>query len=94
MGVAIHYYRIKWYPGAVGRLIPLLKDDPDYTRRDEAYYYLGETYIKIDRRAEALPYFERLVKEFEKSEYLEKAQRRVTELKSTVPAAAVKDGKG
>jgi len=93
MGVAIHYYRIKWYPGAVGRLIPLLKEDPDYTRRDEAYYYLGETYLKIDRKAEALPYFERLVKEFEKSEYLEKAQRRVTELKSTVPAAA-KDGKG
>jgi outer membrane protein assembly factor BamD len=94
MGVAIHYYRIKWYPGAVGRLVPLLKEDPEYTRRDEAYYYLGETFLKNDRKAEALPYFERLVKEFEKSEYLEKAQRRITELKAAVPAAPAKDIKG
>jgi outer membrane protein assembly factor BamD len=94
MGVAIHYYRIKWYPGAVGRLVPLLKEDPDYTRRDEAYYYLGETFLKIDRKAEALPYFERLVKEFEKSEYLEKAQRRITELKAAVAAAPAKEIKG
>jgi len=95
MGVAIHYFRIKWYPGAVGRITPLLKDDPEYTRRDEAYYYYAETMLKIDRPAEALPYYERLVKEFEKSEYLEKAQRRITELKSTVPVAG-KDvpGKG
>ena len=94
MGVAIHYFRVKWYPGVVGRLVPLLKEDPDYTRRDEAYYYLGETFIRIDRPAEALPYFERLIKEFEKSEYLEKAQRRITELKTTVPAPPIKDIKG
>ena len=92
MGVAIHYYRIKWYPGVAGRLVPLLKEDPDYTRRDEAYYYLGETFIKIDRPAEALPYYERLVKEFEQSEYLEKAQRRITELKTAVTPG--KDAKG
>jgi outer membrane protein assembly factor BamD len=94
MGVAIHYFRVKWYPGVVGRLVPLLKEDPDYTRRDEAYYYLGETFIRIDRPAEALPYFERLIKEFEKSEYLEKSQRRITELKTTVPAPPIKDIKG
>ncbi|HEX9365954.1 MAG TPA: outer membrane protein assembly factor BamD, partial [Vicinamibacterales bacterium] len=30
-GVAEHYFRIKWYPGAVGRLVPLLATDPQYT---------------------------------------------------------------
>jgi hypothetical protein len=44
----------------------------------------------VKREAEALPYFERLVKEFEQSEYLEKAKMRVTELKA-LPAAP---GKG
>jgi len=89
-GVAEHYFRIKWYPGAIGRLVPLLKSDPEYTRRDGAYYILGESLINIKRPAEALPYFERLVNEFEQSEYLEKAKSRITELKA-LPAAP---GKG
>jgi outer membrane protein assembly factor BamD len=93
MGVAIHYYRIKWYPGAVGRLVPLLKSDPEYTRRDGAYFYLGESLLKVDKPAEALPYYERLVKEFEQSEYLKKAEQRIAELKAAA-AGPPKDGKG
>jgi outer membrane protein assembly factor BamD len=89
-GVAQHYFRIKWYPGAVGRLVPLLTTDPEYTRRDAAFYYLAESLLKVNRPAEALPYYERLVKEFEQSEYLEKAKARITELKA-LPAAP---GKG
>jgi outer membrane protein assembly factor BamD len=86
VGVAVHYYRIKWYPGAVGRLMPLLKADPEYTRRDGVYFYLGESFLKIQRPAEALPYYERLIKEFEQSEHLEDAQKRIAEIKATLPA--------
>lgn len=86
VGVAVHYYRIKWYPGAVGRLMPLLKADPEYTRRDAVYFYLGESFLKIERPAEALPYYERLIREFEQSEYLDNAQKRVAEIKATNPA--------
>lgn len=89
-GVALHYFRIKWYPGVVGRLVPLITADPDYTRRDAVFFYLGESLIKVQRPAEALPYFERLVKEFEQSEFLELAKKRITELKA-LPAAP---GKG
>jgi len=42
--------------------------------------------IKISRSAEALPYFERLIKEFEKSDYLEQAHKRIAELKAATPA--------
>jgi hypothetical protein len=44
----------------------------------------------VNRKAEALPNYERLVKEFEQSEYLELAKKRITELKA-VPASP---GKG
>ena len=88
VGVAVHYYRIKWYPGAVGRLVPLITADPEYTRRDAVYYYLGESLLRVQRPAEALPYFERLVKEFEQSEHLEAAQKRIAEIKATQPAIA------
>jgi len=80
--VAVFYYRNRWYPGAVERLKALLARDPEYTNRDGAYYYLGEALIRMQRPAEALPYFERLVKEFERSEYLGDAQKRIAELKS------------
>ena len=88
VGVAVHYYRIKWYPGAVGRLMPLLAADPEYTRRDAVFYYLGESLLKVQRPVEALPYFERLVKEFEQSEHLEEAQKRIVEIKASLPAIA------
>jgi outer membrane protein assembly factor BamD len=80
--VAVFYYRNRWYPGAAERLKTLLARDPEYTNRDGAYYYLGESLIRMQRPAEALPYFERLVHEFERSEYLADAQKRIAELKS------------
>lgn len=91
LDVGIQYYRYRWYPGAIGRLQPLIQKDPEYSNRDAAYFYIGESLLKIKRNAEALPYYERLVKEFEQSEYLEAARKRIAELKATLPAAT---GKG
>ena len=62
----------------------MLKDDPGFTGRDAVYFYLGETLIKVKREAEALPYFEKLTNEFDRSEYLDEARKRVTELKAQV----------
>jgi outer membrane protein assembly factor BamD len=76
------YYRIRWYPGAIDRLNTLLKNDPEFTGRDGAYYYLGESYLKAERKPEALPFFEKLIREFEQSEFLDEAKKRVEELKS------------
>jgi outer membrane protein assembly factor BamD len=79
------YYRLGNLPGAIDRLQALLKQDPDFTRRDSVYFYLGETLVKGRRPAEALPYYERLVKEFEQSEHLEDARKRIAELKNPAP---------
>ena len=86
--VGFFYFRQRWYPGAVDRFQTVLKDDPEYTRRDEVYFHLGESFVKIKREAEALPYFERLVSEFQQSEYLEEAKKRIAELKATMAAKA------
>jgi outer membrane protein assembly factor BamD len=75
------YFRQPWYPGAIDRLSMILKQDPQYTRRDAVYFYLAESLVKSRRQAEALPYYQRLVDEFEKSEFLEEARRRIAELK-------------
>ena len=80
--VGYFYYKNKWYPGAIERFTFILKNDPEFTTRDDVYFYLGESLIQLKRQAEALPYYERLLKEFEKSEHLEDAKRRVDELKA------------
>jgi outer membrane protein assembly factor BamD len=95
--VGFHYFRSKWYRGAIDRFKEVLETDGEYTHRDAVYFHLAESLVReaeqfqkggaTDRaeanRAEALPYYERLLKEFEQSEYLERAQKRVAELKAT-----------
>ena len=80
------YFHLKWLPGAIDRFKKLLEMDPAYTRRDATYFYLAESLLKAKHPEEALPYFDRLVKEFQKSEYLDRAKKRVVELKAVVKA--------
>jgi outer membrane protein assembly factor BamD len=88
--VGFHYFRTRWYFGTIPRLQGILKDDPNYTRRDAVYYYLAEAYFLTNRQAEALPYYDKLVGEFAVSEYLERAKARIEEIKrapDSVPAS-------
>jgi outer membrane protein assembly factor BamD (BamD/ComL family) len=79
--VGIFYYRQKWYPGSIDRFNALLKNDPEYSARDNVYFYLAESYVKTKREAQALPLYEKLVTEFQRSEHLQDAQKRIAELK-------------
>jgi outer membrane protein assembly factor BamD len=80
--VGYFYYRQRWYPGAVDRFKQLLMDDPEFTNRDAVYFYLAEALFKANQRAEALPYYEKLVEEFQQSEFLTDATKRIAELKA------------
>jgi outer membrane protein assembly factor BamD len=84
LGVGLQYFRQKWYAGAIQRLKPLLEGDPQFTRRDAALFYLAESYDRLGRAAEALPFYDRLLKEFEQSEFLQRAELRASEIKSQI----------
>jgi outer membrane protein assembly factor BamD len=79
--VANFYLSIRLYPAADVRYRHILTSDPEYTRKDALYFRLAETLEKSDKKAEALPYYERLVNEFEQSEHLEETKRRIDRLK-------------
>jgi outer membrane protein assembly factor BamD len=85
--VGVFYYKQRWYPGAIDRLRDLLKQDPRFTHRDGAYYYLAEALLKVNLDAEALPLLEKLVAEFEQSEFLEKGKLRLDEVKAKMAQA-------
>lgn len=88
LGVGVQYYRTRWYPGAIERLRTLVEKDPEFTRRDAAFFYLADSYDKVGRPAEALPYYDRLIKEFEQSEFLERARTRWTAIREEMARQA------
>ncbi len=80
--VGLYYFRTRWYVGAIARFREILADDPNYSRRDAVYYHLAESLARTDKTAEAVPYFERLLAEYQESEFLPLAQQRLQELKT------------
>jgi outer membrane protein assembly factor BamD len=86
--VAYFYLRTqKFPPAAIDRLNTILKNDPEYSRRDAVYFYLAQALLRVNRPAEALPYLDRLITEFEVSEYLEEAKKLAETLKADMKKA-------
>lgn len=80
--VGLFYLRTGRYPpAAIDRFQTILKNDPEYTRRDSVYLYLAQALVRMKREAEALPYLDRLIAEFEYSEHLEEARKLMETLK-------------
>lgn len=79
-GVGVTYMKQKWFPGAIARFNEVILTDPEYTNMDAVYFHLAETLARADRKQEAIPLFDRVVREYPMSEYLPKAQKRLKEL--------------
>ena len=80
--VGLHYYRSRWYLGAMDRFREVLRDDPGYDGRDRVYFYLADSLAKTDKKAEAIPYYERLLAEFPQSEHRKDTLERLELLKT------------
>ena len=81
--VGYFYYRFKNYVGAISRFREILDSDPGYARRDQVYFHLAESFASVNRIAEAIPYFARVLDEFDASEYAEQASIRIAELEAS-----------
>lgn len=93
-GVGMHYLRTRTsIVGAIDRFATLLKNDPQYTRRDAVYYQMAQALLLLQQPAAALPYLEKLIAEFERSDYLERATKQAAELKATIEAQVKKADK-
>ncbi|HTH04009.1 MAG TPA: outer membrane protein assembly factor BamD [Vicinamibacterales bacterium] len=72
----------KFPPAAIDRFKDILQKDPEYSRRDAVYFYMAQAYVTLKRTKEALPLLDRLIEEFETSEYLEEAKKLSETLKA------------
>ncbi|MDQ3418859.1 MAG: outer membrane protein assembly factor BamD [Acidobacteriota bacterium] len=73
-------------PGAVDRFNGILKSNPEYTRRDAVYYQMAQALVLAGQPAAAIPYLDKLVNEFEVSEYLEPARTQLADLNAQMQA--------
>ena len=73
------YLKRKLFQPAINRLEGILKSFPDYYYRDEAYFYLGEAYLKMEQPDKARSIFNQLFEEFPGSDYIEDAQELLKE---------------
>lgn len=69
------YYRAHGMIGALSRFTTLLTDDPEYTHRDEVYYYTGMACMQVKAYPQAVVYFDKLIKEFPRGKRLKEAHK-------------------
>ena len=77
--VARFYMKRGSHLAAVQRLNYLIDTYPNYNERDAAFFDLGTSLVRLGRKGEARLYFERVVSEFPKSEYADRARRRLAD---------------
>lgn len=81
--IARYYIKRHSYNAAVIRLNNLVEKFPDYNDRAGVFFDLGMALSGLGRNAEARLYFERVVAEFPKSDYADRAKRRLDSIKTT-----------
>lgn len=79
--IGVNYLRMRWYPGAITRLQGVIKDDPEFSKMDEVYFYLGEAFYKNLKEAEALPNYAKVVESYPNSKLVPKAKARMATIK-------------
>jgi outer membrane protein assembly factor BamD (BamD/ComL family) len=89
--VGFQYYRRRWWPGAIDRFKEVLMEDAGFTGKDRLYFYLADSlrgqYLdnpaqNADKKAEAIPYYQRVLTEYPMSELRVEAEQRLQELKA------------
>jgi outer membrane protein assembly factor BamD len=80
--IARFYIKRRSYVSAIQRLNYIVDTYPNYHERDAVFYDLGTALAGLGRKAEARLYFERVISEFPKSQYADKAKRRLDQMKT------------
>jgi len=80
--VARYYIKRHSFNAAVSRLNSIVEKYPDYADRAGVFYDLGYSLSGLGRNAEARLYYERVITEFPKSDYADRAKRRLDSMKT------------
>ncbi len=74
------YYKRGAFQAATDRLTEIITTFPSYSKMDEVYFYLADSYFRWNKVDQSIPYFTKLINDFPKSKYAEKAQKKMSEI--------------
>jgi outer membrane protein assembly factor BamD len=80
LGIGEVYYKLNAYKAAISRLTDILTNYPNFSKMDKVYFLLADSYYKWNQKEQSVPYFTKLISDFPKSKYAEKAQQKLEEI--------------
>jgi outer membrane protein assembly factor BamD len=75
LNIGYFYLRTKSYSASINRIERLLKKYPNFYKRDEAYFYLGQAYLFVGENEKSMVAFNTLFNDFAGSEHILDAQK-------------------
>ena len=88
--IGIQYAKMKAYKAAIGRLGQVMTTYPSYSRLDNVYFYLGESYFASNAIDLAFPYYTKLISDYPKSKLVKLATQRLKAIDARKKAVPVK----
>jgi len=79
--VGLFYHRSENWVGCLLRFQHVLDEYPNYTRMDQVFFHIAETYRKVGALDEAAPFYDRVLNEFPESEYADDSTKRLAEIR-------------
>ena len=83
--VARFYARKRANKAVISRLEEIAEDYPSYSKADGALWLLAETLEKVNRSAESVPYYSRIITDYPLSPMVESSKERLQALGQVVP---------
>ena len=79
-GIAYHYYKRNALKAATARFLEILTTYPNYSKMEEVYFYLADSYYLWSQADKSIPFFTKLVSDYPQSKLAKKAQERLNEI--------------
>ncbi len=78
--IAELYYKRRVYRASINRLKEILSNYPTYSKLDEVFFLLGDSYYHSNQIEESVPFFTKLISDYPQSKFAKKAQERMDEI--------------
>ena len=83
--VARYYYGKRADPAAASRLVEIVDHYPSFSHAAEACWYLGQTYERMKKPKQAIPYYARILTDYPLSSEVPEAKKQLAALHQPIP---------
>jgi len=83
--VARFYYEKHANPAAKSRFLEIVNDYPSFSEADKACWYLAQTYERLKKPKDAIPYYDRILADYPLSSMAPEAKQQLAALHQPIP---------